>query len=122
MDIGNRIKEVMRSKGLTQKELGLIVGYSDPAIGKIINKGTEPKFGVIYKILNKYKDIQVEWLVLGSGTMYSSEKKEDNNSLAIEVGNFLKEDIKDILDLLSENSLTLDEIKSQMKSSVNNHL
>jgi len=52
MGIGKRIKEARESLGLTQKELGNIVGVTGSSITNYENETSHPKEPVLYALLN----------------------------------------------------------------------
>lgn len=50
--IGNRLKEARKAKGMTQEELGNIVGVTPEAIGNYENEKREPKGVIFTKLLD----------------------------------------------------------------------
>ncbi len=99
MDIGDRIRAVMKAKGLKQEGLGELANYSGVAIGKIINKKNEPKFGLLSSIIKHFPDINGNWLLTGEGQMYGTEISDlaDVKSISIAVVKRQKELLNDPL-------------------------
>lgn len=52
MGIGKRIKEARERKGLTQKELGKIIGVTGSAITNYENETSHPKEPVMYALID----------------------------------------------------------------------
>lgn len=101
MKIGDRIKEIMIAKRLTQRELGELMNYTDVAIGKIIKNSSEPKFGVMNTILVNFPDVSAKWLMTGEGKMLG-ELTFNNN---VEIVRYISENRKEFLNMKSFNSL-----------------
>ena len=66
MKIGHRIKESRELKGLSQSELALRVGVSQPTISDWENGKTEPTVGNMC-ILAVELDVCFEWIATGRG-------------------------------------------------------
>lgn len=79
MTIGDRITELMKLKGLTQKKLGDIVGYSDVAIGKLQKNKNEPKFVFFKKLAEYYPDVNITYLITGIGEIQYSNVRGGND-------------------------------------------
>lgn len=52
MGIGNRIKEARDKKGLTQAELGILIGVTGSAITNYENGTSHPKEPILYKLID----------------------------------------------------------------------
>ena len=62
MSIGQNIKNARKSKGLSQKQLGKLLGVSQAAIGQFENEKSTPKIETIKKIATAL-DVPVSELV-----------------------------------------------------------
>lgn len=94
-DIGGRIKIIMNKYNLNQKQLGEIIGYSDVAVGKIINNAVVPRVNVLESILNKYKEINPSWLIQGLGEI---TKSTDVNNLNAEfIVKYIEENYNELI-------------------------
>ena len=62
MSIGENIKKIRKEKGITQKELGKMLGVSQSAIGQFENDKSNPKIETIVKIANAL-DVNVSCLI-----------------------------------------------------------
>lgn len=107
MDLGERIKEFMAYKHLTQSGLGEVVGFSDVAIGKYLLGKTKPKFEFWKGIAESYPDINIGWLLTGKGQMLIKESEmnvenairflRDNKDEAVR-----HEGVKELLEMLDK--------------------
>lgn len=76
--INERIKEVIDNSNF--KSVSAFAKANDipqTTLSDCINKGNEPKFGLISKIHNAEPLVSLEWLLTGKGEMYSKNKRED---------------------------------------------
>lgn len=71
---GNRIKTARIAKGLTQEELGKLVGVSGVAIMRYEKNQRQPKQKLVYK-LSKVLDVNEAWLM---GYDVSMERTDNN--------------------------------------------
>ncbi len=62
--IGNRLKTVIRSQHLTQKEFSRRVGFSDKYISDIVRGRTKPSIALLLRIKSVF-NVSIEWLVSG---------------------------------------------------------
>jgi len=86
MDIRERFLEVMKSEGMNAKDFSLEVGISAATMSNIMNGKNNPSLDVIQKVLDRFRALSSDWLVLGVGSMYreKSKSRDDNSLLAIQ--------------------------------------
>ena len=83
MSIGTRIKELRKKSGLTQKELGNILGITQQSIGQFENNKTSPRLDTVQKIadalnvtpneiLGNSKDEEVKFVITPKGIAWVS--------------------------------------------------
>ncbi len=63
-NIGNRIKTIMKEKGISQKELSKSIGISQSVISSYLNNKSFPTAPVIMKI-SKFFGITTDYLLFG---------------------------------------------------------
>lgn len=85
--MNERIKEIRKQTGLSQKEFGKSIGLSESSISKIEKGSTVLTDRVINSIIREYA-INETWLRTGKGTMKTTTKQQ------AEIESYLK-DIKD---------------------------
>lgn len=101
-----RILKIIRHYNLSVSEFSREIGLNSPAtIQKIItyNRKASPK--TTGKILNRFKEINYDWLITGEGQMTKNEsnhsKTIDQDDLTVtakQVINFIKNDVIDYID------------------------
>lgn len=69
MDISLRISALMKNKKMNKRSLSVLMGYSDVAVGKIINGKSKPKFEFLETLIRVFPDINPTWLLTGQGEM-----------------------------------------------------
>lgn len=73
-----RFKQLLEKKGLTAKMASDVIGINASCISHLLNGNRKPSFEVIEKISNAFPDINMNWFIHGSGTMFvSSPNTED---------------------------------------------
>ena len=78
----DRIMNILELKGLNLSFFAGQVGVSKSALSHILkNKRNNPSLDMLKKILEKYGDINSNWLIFGEGTMLKSEKPIIQTSL-----------------------------------------
>ncbi len=67
--IGNRIREIRKQRGLTQKALGELCGIAEPNIRKYELGKQNPKYGTLFKIADALK-VPYDYLIFGEDNPY----------------------------------------------------
>ncbi|MCI6830504.1 MAG: helix-turn-helix domain-containing protein [Clostridiales bacterium] len=90
MTLGEQIKSKRKEKGLSQKELGSLLGVSGSMIGQYENNIRKPKMETLYRILQALDVTWVELAGSGAGALELSMGEEAwhnlNNETDIERG------------------------------------
>jgi hypothetical protein len=114
IDFFSRLDKYMIFKGLNDNKLTVETGISNGLIGKARKRGSLSQDN-ISKILQKYSDLDANWLFTGEGSMQKSSSKksviEDNTNYKelaearLELIEFLKEKVSklnnDVIELTS---------------------
>lgn len=74
MNLSSRIKEFILYKGVSIRSFEENVGCSIGVINRCITKNTDLTVTNLMKIINKYPELNSEWILTGEGTML----KDDN--------------------------------------------
>ncbi len=69
-----RIRTIIEQKGLNASYFAEQIGSSRSVITHISNGRNNPSWDILKKILDKYDDINTEWLLFGKEPMYKSER------------------------------------------------
>lgn len=76
MDVGNRIKEVRFSNGLSQEEFGRQISVTKSSISKMENGASAPTDQTIKLICQEF-NVSPQWLRTGEGPMVMPEDEDD---------------------------------------------
>lgn len=71
--LGERLRMFIKSKGLTIKEFSEICGLSDKSVINYVTNQRQPNAEALKKIIEKFPDLDLRWLLLGEG----AGKKEE---------------------------------------------
>ena len=70
MNERERLVKIIESEGLTARQFAAEIGVSAGTISNILGGRNNASLEIMVKILNRFRTISCDWLVLGSGTMY----------------------------------------------------
>ena len=90
----DRIIKLMESEGLSPAQFAEMVGIQRSAVSHLVTGRNKPSLEVVQKILNTFRTINSDWLILGIGKIYRQEKQSQQPSLFAE--NSEKQDVKDL--------------------------
>lgn len=74
-DINKRLRLILEKEELTSSQFAKMVGYGASSVSHILSGRNKPGFDFIQEILKKFDDLSPDWLMLGKGDMYKSERK-----------------------------------------------
>jgi transcriptional regulator with XRE-family HTH domain len=74
----DRIIKFMTHEGLSATKFADEIGVQRSSISHILSGRNNPSFEFIQRFLSRYKNLNAEWLMLGTGSMY---KKAEQMSL-----------------------------------------
>lgn len=77
MNERQRLEQIIESEGLTAKQFAEQVGIQAGTISNIINGRNNPSLDVMQRVLNRFRTISSDWLVLGVGSMYRTNGAPD---------------------------------------------
>lgn len=66
----DRIIKVMEKEGLNATQFAAEIGIKAPTLSHILNGRNNPSLDVLKRILDRYRTISSDWLILGIGAMY----------------------------------------------------
>ncbi len=70
----DRIKLLMEKEKLSPKVFADMVGIQPSAISHILSGRNKPSMDVVQKILNTFRTVSTDWMLLGFGPMYRNQK------------------------------------------------
>ena len=77
MVIHQRITRVRKHKGMSQKEFSAIIGVSQSYLSEVENGKSKPSLELLSGIVNRFNDINADWLLTGRGEMQNSLPTEE---------------------------------------------
>ena len=71
MEFGEKLREILEKKGLTQKEFAQEINMNYAHTNKFFT-GRTPNMEFILKVVNRYPEIDLNWLLLPQGSRKTS--------------------------------------------------
>lgn len=65
-----RLEKLIEAEHLTAKDFAREVGIQAGTISNIMSGRNNPSLDVLQRVLNRYRAISADWLILGIGSMY----------------------------------------------------
>lgn len=81
MDEKDRIEKVMLTEGMNSAQFAAEIGIQGSTLSHILNGRNNPSLDVLKKVLNRFRTVSSDWLILGVGSMYRSEKQSQTPTL-----------------------------------------
>ncbi len=70
MEERERLAKIIESENLTAKQFAEQIGVSAGTISNILGGRNKPGVEIYVRILNRFRTISSDWLLLGTGSMY----------------------------------------------------
>lgn len=89
-EIARRMREVIEESETNQTRFARYIGYSPPAIGKMLKATFYPSFYVLVRFLEIFESVNTDWLIFERGEKYKEGRGAgDNLSIKRGSGNVL---------------------------------
>lgn len=62
MEVGNKIKALIKGRGLTQSQFADLIDENLTQLNKVLNGDRDPSFELLGKILNEFHEVDLNWL------------------------------------------------------------
>jgi transcriptional regulator with XRE-family HTH domain len=96
MEVKEKIESIMKNENLNSAQFAAEIGIQGSTLSHIINGRNNPSLDVLVKILNRFRTISSDWLILGVGSMSRGEKQSQTLTLFDDLNeNASKSDISD---------------------------
>jgi transcriptional regulator with XRE-family HTH domain len=83
----DRIRQIMDSQHMNQQTFAQFIGMSSASLSSIFNGRTNPTLNTVEAIRSKFPNINIEWLMFGTGSMYiDNDSATDKNVNPINSG------------------------------------
>lgn len=76
----DRILKFINKEGISPAHFADEIGVQRSSVSHILSGRNNPSYDFIYKILDRYKSLNPEWLIMGSGDIY---KKVEKNIIVV---------------------------------------
>ena len=81
MDEKERIEKIMLKEEMNSAVFASEIGIQGSTLSHILNGRNNPSLDVLKKILNRFRTVSSDWLILGIGSMYRTEKQSQTPTL-----------------------------------------
>jgi len=81
MDEKERIEKIMLKEEMNSAIFAAEIGIQGSTLSHILNGRNNPSLDVLKKILNRFRTVSSDWLILGVGSMYRVEKQSQAPTL-----------------------------------------
>lgn len=78
----NRIQKLLETEQMSPAAFAKAIQVNPSAISHILNDRNKPSTDILTKILTYFRTLNSEWLIMGLGNMYKSDKQTDSSSFA----------------------------------------
>ena len=68
----DRINLILKAKNLTSRQFAEEIGIQPSGMSHILSGRNRPSLDFVMKVVSRYPEIDIKWLTLGEGEMYSS--------------------------------------------------
>lgn len=93
MNEQQRLLALMRAEGLNAKTFAEQVGISAATMSNIVNGRNNPSLEVMQKVLNRFRTLSPQWLILGIGPMYDEKSNSQDDNFPQDQTEYDPEDI-----------------------------
>ena len=81
MDEKEKIEKIMQTENLNSVQFAAEIGIQGSTLSHILNGRNKPSLDVLKRILNRFRTINSDWLILDIGSMYRTERNSQTLSL-----------------------------------------
>jgi transcriptional regulator with XRE-family HTH domain len=81
MDVKEKIEKIIKAENLNFAQFAAQINIQGSTLSHILNGRNKPSLDVLKSILNRYRNISSDWLILDVGTMYREEKQSQEPTL-----------------------------------------
>ncbi len=81
MDEKEKIEKIMQTENLNSVQFAAEIGIQGSTLSHILNGRNKPSLDVLKRILNRFRKINSDWLILDIGSMYRTERNSQTLSL-----------------------------------------
>lgn len=79
--MNKRLQQFIEYLKISVREFEIKTGISNGIIGNVINKNTTMRTDTVAKICETYRELSIEWLLTGCGSMIKTENSEQSTNI-----------------------------------------
>ncbi|MCQ2299118.1 MAG: helix-turn-helix domain-containing protein [Bacteroidales bacterium] len=79
----NRINLILKAKNITAKQFAEEIGIQPSGMSHILSERNKPSLDFIMKVVTRYPEIDISWLMFGKGEMYDSNARVQPQAAAV---------------------------------------
>ena len=79
-----RIIQIMQEMGVSKSEFADKIGVAVPLLSHVVSGRNKPTLNVVMGIHNAYPQINIDWLLYGTGEMFSTDLPSENREISTE--------------------------------------
>jgi transcriptional regulator with XRE-family HTH domain len=114
-ELGERIKHIRTLLNKSQKEISDDIQYSQSNLSQVENGVNEPGSSLLRRLSQKYPQINIDWIITGTGNPIKGEKDKSTGELNEELRAQNRLLNKRITFLEMENMKLIDILQKKMK-------
>ena len=81
----DRLKQFLTMEGLSPARLAEVMGIQRSGISHLLSGRNKPSFEFLEKMMTAYPEVNPEWLILGKGRPYKSERSQPSGEQKIDL-------------------------------------
>ena len=81
MNERQRLEQVMEAEGMSANQFAKEIGIKAGTVSNIVNGRNNPSLDVLQRVLNRFRTLSSDWLILGVGSMYRANGEGPDNTL-----------------------------------------
>ncbi|MBI4648650.1 MAG: helix-turn-helix transcriptional regulator [Bacteroidia bacterium] len=112
----DRIKKIIRDESISFSKFADEIGVLRSSVSHILTGRNNPSLEFVQKVLNRYRNINIEWLIYGKGEMYKIEKNKPDE-ITIQQNNGLQTDQISSLDTNTKEIINNSSVIAKMPKS-----
>lgn len=78
--VNQRIRQIIESKSLSVNAFANAIGVAQGTLASMLNRGTEPSNKTLNAVLSAFPEVNPDWLLTGSGEMYTDRPSTTDNT------------------------------------------
>lgn len=83
VNVRRKIEEIMQAEGMNAKTFAEEVGISAGTLSNIIGGRNNPSLDVVQNVLNRFRTVSADWMILDVGPMYRRNGLENEGQQEI---------------------------------------